>query len=179
MNFSTEVKVFFPNYQKTYNKMFKKCFFTLLKRPAPKVFELQGSYWYQMKRNAVLYRSTEKFFFNFRVFKTQKTYDLRKLKMSMKRWSFLKKRKNSKMKMKCEKNSLYFCRSNESSSSDARMDYVGRFVRQVVYSPRTSFSPLYLNILFSMRNRRKSTRRLPYIFSDFTCAHKFSLRSAK
>ena len=30
-------------------------FFQLLKRPAPTVFELQGSYWYQKKRNEVFY----------------------------------------------------------------------------------------------------------------------------
>ena len=55
--------------------------FQLLKNPAPTVFELQGSYWYQKKRNETLYRSVE-IFFLFSDF--QKTYDFRKLKIFMK-----------------------------------------------------------------------------------------------
>ena len=41
----------------------------LLKIPAPIVFELQGSYWYQKKRNFVLYKVVEFFFSIFDVSK--------------------------------------------------------------------------------------------------------------
>ena len=49
------------------------------------IFELQGSYWYQKKRNEVFYRSIAIFF---QFSNSQKTYDLRKLKISMKKTIF-------------------------------------------------------------------------------------------
>ena len=61
----------------------------LLKRPAPTVFELHGSYWCEMKQNCVLYRIIEMFFFS--LFELYKSLDLRKLKIMKKRNIIFKK----------------------------------------------------------------------------------------
>ena len=42
-------------------------------QPAPTVFELKGSYWYEKKQNIVLYSSIESFLFNFRILKKNTT----------------------------------------------------------------------------------------------------------
>ena len=66
---STESGDFFSNFEFLENlrppevEILFFLLFQLLKRPAATVFELGGSYWYQKKRNDVLYKS-DGFFFN-------------------------------------------------------------------------------------------------------------------
>ena len=76
--------------------------FTSSKEITAHSFELQGSNWYQKKRNEVFFEVQRDFFqfFNFH----EKTYDLWKLKISMIKKK--KKRNILKTKKKCERKTL-------------------------------------------------------------------------
>ena len=69
-------------------------------------------------------------------------------------WTFLYffKRNNSKTKMKREKNFLYFCRANNSSSIDISIDSVFWTVSELVYLPRTPYFRFSVNNTLSMKN---------------------------
>ena len=83
----------------------------------------------------------------FKIFEFSKLYDCRKLKFSMILFLFFnvvtRKRKwYEKKKIRC------FCRTNEFSSPEMIIDYVGRTVRSLVYLPRTSFFTFFVNNSF-------------------------------
>lgn len=67
--------------------------------------------------------------------------------------------------MKYGENSLYFCRTNSSSSNDMNVDVVGRAVRPLIYLPRTTFFPVLDEKLnFSDENGKTQTMVTPVIF---------------
>ena len=105
----------------------------LLKNRTLTVFELQDWYWDQKKRNFVLYKVIESFF---QFSNSEKNYALWNLFFLGKNPPFSKKMYNSKTKMKFEKNSLLFCRAQNSASIDIRINCVSWTVRAFVSFPR-------------------------------------------
>ena len=108
----------------------------LPKRSATTVFEVHGSYWYQMKQILVLYKLMKSFF---RFSNLKKNYNLQKFKFSTKNRVFWKKLDNSKINTKFKKSFSLVCRPLKSASIDINIDSVGQSVCLLNYLPRTPF----------------------------------------
>ena len=131
----------------------------LLKNLTLTVFELQDWHWYRNKRNFVIYKAKESFFFQFS--KSEKNYAVWNFSFLGKNTFFRKKMYSSETQMKLEKNSLSFCRAQISASIDISVNFIGWTVRPFGSLPRTPFFIFLWTSRFPWRKGKKNHEVYP------------------